>query len=195
MRKGILLAGGTGSRLFPVTLAMSKQLLPVYDKPLVYYGLSVLMLAGVKEILIITTPSDRPKFEALLGSGERVGISLSYAEQSYPRGIAEAFLIGQKYLEGNSVALILGDNIFYGQGFVEKLKQAASLETGATVFAYKVKDPERFGVVSFDPEFRVESIEEKPTAPRSPAAAAAATEATASAPPPGGLSTSSRIWR
>ena len=166
MRKGILLAGGTGSRLFPLTLAISKQLLPVYDKPLVYYGLSVLMLAGIKEILIITTPSDRPQFEALLGSGERVGISLSYAEQSYPRGIAEAFLIGQKYLEGNSVALILGDNIFFGDRLANRLQNLK--EAGdAIIFSYQVSAPEQYGVIETDTTGKPLSIEEKPKIPKS----------------------------
>ena len=165
--KGIVLAGGSGTRLHPVTRCISKQLLPVYDKPMVYYPLSVLMLAGIRDILLISTPRDLPRFEEMLGDGSEFGITLGYAEQLEPKGIAQAITIGADFIGDDSVVLVLGDNIFYGEGLVEKLKEAAARERGATVFAYKVRDPERFGVVSFDEELRAETIEEKPLAPRS----------------------------
>jgi glucose-1-phosphate thymidylyltransferase len=165
--KGIVLAGGSGTRLHPVTRCISKQLLPVYDKPMVYYPLSVLMLAGIRDILLISTPRDLPLFEEMLGDGSDFGITLRYTEQAEPRGIAQAITIGADFIGDDSVVLVLGDNIFYGEGFVEKLREAATQERGATVFAYKVRDPEQFGVVSFDDQLRAETIEEKPTAPRS----------------------------
>jgi glucose-1-phosphate thymidylyltransferase len=165
--KGILLAGGAGSRLHPVTQCISKQLLPIYDKPMVYYPLSVLMLAGVRDILVISTPLDLPRFRELLGDGSMFGIRLSYAEQPRPEGIAQAFLIGADFVGDSRVCLILGDNLFYGQGFVDKLRAAAATHHGATVFGYKVRDPERFGVVEIDANRRPISIAEKPRTPRS----------------------------
>lgn len=168
--KGILLAGGSGSRLYPLTLGVSKQLLPIYDKPLVYYPLSVLMLAGLKEILIISTPRDLPLLEGLLGDGSQWGIELSYVEQPSPDGLAQAFLLAEDFLAGDSACLILGDNIYYGQGFVpmlEKAKQHIDQDGGACVFGYYVQDPERYGIVEFDPQGKVLSVEEKPTEPKS----------------------------
>lgn len=167
MRKGILLAGGAGRRLHPVTRAVSKQLLPVYDKPLVYYPLSTLMLAGVREVLVITTPEDRGAFERLLGTGQEIGLRLDYAEQARPEGIAQALVIARDYLRDHPLVLALGDNIFYGHGFPELLRRAAARRHGATVFAYWVRDPQRYGVVDFDADGRALSIEEKPSRPRS----------------------------
>lgn len=165
--KGIVLAGGTGSRLHPITLGVSKQLLPIYDKPMIYYPISVLMLAGIRDILVISSPEDLPNYQKLLGNGERFGIKLSYAEQPKPEGLAQAFLIGKEFIGSDNVCLVLGDNVFFGQYFSPTLTQASNRASGATVFGYRVKDPERFGVIEFDENYNVLSIEEKPKEPKS----------------------------
>lgn len=167
MRKGIVLAGGSGTRLYPATFGVSKQLLPIYDKPMIYYSLSVLMLAGIRDILVITTPQDEENYRRVLGDGGRFGVTLRYAVQPHPEGLAQAFLIGESFIGGDPVCLVLGDNIFFGQGFHPMLRAASARTRGATVFAYPVKDPENFGVVTFDDDKRVLSLEEKPQNPKS----------------------------